>query len=374
MNLCGLYIHVPLCMRKCSYCSFCSTEFDLGTADEFAKALLTEMAMKVEGAPIRTVYAGGGTPTMLPPGFWKTFLGRLSVVSDTSALREQTIETNPGAVSPCDLETFRTAGFSRLSVGVQSFHQQELEVLGRIHDPDQAISTIHSARTAGFQSVCIDLIYGIPGQDLLSWRDSLDRTVELAPEHISCYELSLEPGTPLHGSVSRRERAKPSEEICREMYQIAHDALTDAGYLHYEVSNYALGEGSISLHNSSYWDNSPYIGLGPSAHSFDGKCLRSWNTSDIDGYLTLLGEGKLPEEGRETLAPEDMAMEMLMLGLRCWRGVDMNPVRELIGHAVSADHLERMIEAGRVVLEGSRIIPTTLGMLYADGDTLGLLG
>ena len=373
MKPAGLYVHVPFCLKKCSYCSFCSIEHDPGMETGYRAAVLSELKQKTRGADLRTFYAGGGTPSLLPPEYWRTFLNELGSIADINAINELTIETNPGIVLPEGIQGLRQVGFNRLSIGIQSFSPEELKVLGRIHSPDQASEALIEARSAGFDNIGIDLIYGIPGQDLHRWENNLKAAVQLMPEHISCYELSLEPGTPLHDAVAGGEVIKPKEEICIEMYFLAHSILTDAGYLHYEVSNYALGTDFISKHNTSYWDRTPYFGLGPSAHSFNGGFVRSWNTSDISNYITILSLGNSLIVNSESLSVDDMVMEMLMLGLRWQLGFDMEHLLEATGHTVNAEHLDRMIAAGRVTLDGSSVIPTALGMLYADGDAVGLI-
>jgi len=373
MRHAGLYVHVPFCLRKCGYCSFCSRVPLSGEMERFGAALITEMGMKVHDSSVSTLYAGGGTPTLMPPGFWRSFMDRLRSLADLSRLREVTIETNPAAADGTGLEELREAGFDRLSIGMQSFIPAELETLGRLHSAEQAVVTFHAARAAGFSNVGLDLIYGIPGQTMDCWSESLRKAVLLAPEHISCYQLSLEEGTPMYARVSRGELCMPPEDLCADMYFKADGLLTDSGYLHYEVSNYALGVRSVALHNSAYWDRSPYVGLGPSAHGFDGDVTRNWNLRDPDAYAASLEEGRLPEEGREELTPRDAALEMLMLGLRMIAGVDLDAVRSLPGVGIDPLHLSRMVSSGRVVQEGAKLLPTPLGMLFADGDAAILL-
>jgi oxygen-independent coproporphyrinogen-3 oxidase len=341
--------------------------------ERFGAALLKELEMKLRDVSVSTLYAGGGTPTLMPPGFWREFMDRLRSLADLSRLRESTIETNPAAAVGIGLGELRAAGFDRLSIGAQSFIPAELETLGRIHSAEQAVETVRAARTAGFSNTSIDLICGIPGQTMECWLDNLWKAVLLAPEHISCYQLSLEEGTPMYAMVSRGDLCMPPEDLCAEMYLNADRLLTASGYLHYEVSNYALGLRSVALHNSAYWDRSPYIGLGPAAHGFDGDGTRSWNVTDSAAYAASVEEGRLPEEGREELTPRDAALEMLMLGLRMTAGVDLDAVRALPDVEIDPLHLSRMVSSGRVVQEGARVLPTPLGMLFADGDAAILL-
>ena len=327
----------------------------------------------MNGRIIKTIYAGGGTPTLLPPAFWSEFLTTLTALSDTSEVKECTIETNPGAVTERELRELRQAGFNRLSIGVQSFNDILLETLGRIHTSDQAIETFRSARKAGFRSISIDLMYGIPGQTMGDWLTGLERIEELGPEHVSCYELSVIGGTPIFQSINDGELSKPDEEACRDMYFTADEILTRSGYLHYEVSNYSRGDSYVSLHNSSYWDRTTYIGLGPSAHSFDGKVTRSWNVSSIEQYLDKIRDGQSPTLDSEVITQEQAALEMVMLGLRCSAGIDLKKIETETGIRINRDYLNTMISNNRVLLSGTKLVPTAEGMLYADGDSANLI-
>lgn len=370
----GLYVHVPFCIKKCSYCSFYSVSSNDRTRESFGRALLSELEQRVRDNSIGTIYAGGGTPTLLPPEFWSEFLTLVDDIADASEIHECTIETNPGAVNERELSALRQIGFNRLSIGVQSFSDTALETLGRIHSSIGAVETFRSARKAGFGNISIDLMYGIPEQTLKDWLDDLKRIEDLAPEHISCYELSVEEGTPIAEAIGAAELSKPEEESCREMYFMADEILAECGYFHYEVSNYARGKSFISQHNSSYWDRTPYIGLGPSAHSFNGKNTRRWNVASIEEYLRRMKNGKSPAAGREEIAIEQVALEAVMLGLRCSTGIDLDKIETETGVNINRDHLNAMIENNRVILSGSEFVPTVEGMLYADGDSIDLVG
>ncbi|OPL18056.1 MAG: hypothetical protein AVO35_07820 [Candidatus Aegiribacteria sp. MLS_C] len=369
----SLYVHVPFCVSKCPYCSFCSIPYRQDTANDFRKALLKEMEMRLGGVRTCTLYVGGGTPTILPASFWKTFHEELARLAFVSGISESTIETNPGTVSGHELEELRNSGFDRLSIGVQSFNGDILGTLGRIHDAIQSVTCFSEARSAGFRNISVDLIYGIPGQTLEIWKEDLRRTLELGPEHISCYELTLEEGTPMLESVRSGSITMPGEDSCTEMYFLADEILTSAEYAHYEVSNYARGNRYSSLHNCSYWRRSPYIGLGPSAHSFDGIDTRSWNLKDVDEYNRRLLSGRLPLAGSEILTERQTAIERIMLGLRCCGGVDLDALERETGVTIDRDYLRIMLEHGRVVEVDSRIVPTAYGKLFADGDSLNLM-
>lgn len=368
-----MYVHVPFCIGKCNYCSFYSVSADADIRTRFSKALLSELRRRVKGRTIRTIYAGGGTPTLLPPSFWSEFFTTLSALSDTSEVKECTIETNPGAVTERELIALRQAGFNRLSIGVQSFKDTLLETLGRVHSSDQAVATYRSAGKAGFRNISIDLMYGVPGQTLKEWIKDLEHIEEISPEHVSCYDLSVNSGTPIFKSISAGVLTKPDEEACRDMYFAADEFLTRKGYLHYEVSNYAREKDLISMHNSSYWNRTPYIGFGPSAHSFDGRATRSWNVSSIEKYLDSIENGQLSTADSEVITKEQTALEMVMLGLRRSAGIDLKRVQTETGITIDREYMNSMIKSNRARLSGTKLVPTAEGMLYADGDSVNLI-
>ncbi len=216
-------------------------------------------------------------------------------------------------------------------------------------------------------------MYGIPGQTFSDWAGELERVEALSPEHLSCYELSVTEGTPLFDSINSGLISKPDEVTCRNMYFAADEILTANGYIHYEVSNYARDNYFISRHNSSYWNRSPYIGLGPSAHSFDGESTRKWNVSSIDEYLKKIKTGQSPTAGSEVVSKDQAALEMVMLGLRCSHGIDLQAIESQTGICINTDHLNRMIKNNLVTVSDTRIVPTAEGMLYADGDSVELI-
>lgn len=329
--------------------------------------------MRVKSAKISTLYAGGGTPTILPPAFWERFLNLLGSEADTTSIAECTMETNPGTVTGYDLERLRRMGFNRLSIGVQSFHDETLTILGRIHDAQEAADSFGEARRAGFRDIAIDLIYGVPGQTMKMWREDLRRAGELKPEHISCYELTLEEGTPMWELVRSGQLSKPDEDTCADMYYKADEFLTSREYVHYEVSNYSRGNHHTSVHNCGYWRRDPCIGLGPSAHSFDGASRRSWNLSSVERYIERLREGRPATSGSEELTKEQTATERIMLGLRCCGGFDLEALQRETGIIIDRDYLNIMVQYGRVVEIDSRIVPTAAGKLFADGDALNLI-
>ncbi len=349
----GLYIHVPFCVKKCSYCSFNSVCIPEDTSG-MCTALSTELIQRIDEQEMKfqTFYAGGGTPTLLPPEFWMRLIGMVQ----NPNLREVTIETNPAVLDAIDYSSLRLAGFNRISVGVQSFNDSNLQLLGRRHTSQEAMDTLNLIRKTGFKNISMDLMYGLPGQSLEDQKSDILNTLTFMPQHISAYELTLEAGTPMGDKGE-----KASEDQCVDMYNQLHDMLTEKGYIHYEVSSYALGDKYRSLHNSSYWNRTPYVGIGPSAHSFKNK-KRSWNLSSIPEYESAVLNGVTPEESAEELTAENAAHEVLALGFRNVNGVDLSLIEEFGFQLDPSD----IVSTGLVTRKGNLLIPDEKGMLFAD--------
>jgi len=254
---------------------------------------------------------------------------------------EVTCEANPGTLSGKKLQAYRNAGINRLSIGVQSFQDSELQFLTRIHDARTAKDSVEEAFDLGFDNVSIDLIFGIPGQSLTSWRQTLEVALELSPQHISTYGLTFEPGTPLTADWQMGRVKKCDEELEREMYLLAKESLEAAGYEHYEISNFAR-PGFRCRHNEKYWDGSPYVGVGPSAHSYDGT-YRWQNICDVRAYADNLSEGKLPVSEREKLSKEQIGLELILLGLRRREGLDLKKWKYLM-HNDLLQQAERILD------------------------------
>jgi oxygen-independent coproporphyrinogen-3 oxidase len=275
-----------------------------------------------------TLYIGGGTPSVLEPEALvrinETIHRHFNICTDV----ETTLEVNPGTVSRDSLAKYRRAGINRLNIGVQSFHDENLEFLGRIHSVDEALSSIEWARQAGFDNVGLDLIYGLPGQDKKNWLNDLSRALETETEHLSCYMLTCESGTPLSRDVENGRIQWPEDGTVRELFDTTIEFLTTHGFRQYEISNFArqTEDGSAarySRHNQKYWSFAPYIGLGPSAHSFIAP-ERYWNIRILEDYVRQIKSGQLPIAEKETLTREQMIMEAIYLGLRTTRGIDLN--------------------------------------------------
>ncbi len=365
----GLYVHVPFCLTKCPYCAFASATLDrcVGAIhelppllDRYVTAILTEAALG-QGSTFDTVYLGGGTPSVLGPERLVRLLEGLRARVTIAPGAELTVEANPGDVTPTLIAALVGAGMTRLSLGAQSFVNSDLAFLGRRHDAGAVRESIKMARHGGVPAIGLDLIYGVPGQSAAAWRRSVDEAVAWRPEHVSMYALTLEEGTPLGAAVAQGRVRAVTDEVLRRRFLSASERFDGAGYEHYEVSNLAL-PGHRSRHNGAYWRRVPYLGLGPSAHSFDGA-RRWWNVRDTDGWLAAIEHGREPRVEVEVLTPEQERLEDLALGLRTGDGIDEGLVRGEPAWRVVRE-LER---GGLVTRDGSRIRPTRRGLFVADG-------
>jgi len=326
MQPASIYVHFPFCRRKCNYCDFYSI-VSLNKSPAFFDALFQEIDMQAANPPFSeftysTLYVGGGTPSLIPPTFLASLVQRLTGKFDFIKNIEMSFEANPGTILRDRLKAFKEAGFNRLTLGVQSFHNDELNFLTRIHSAGEAIQAIELARAADFDNIGIDLIFGIPGQSLDSWKASLAQAIGILPEHISVYGLTYESGTPLWRLERNGRVDKCSDDLERDMFLLGRRMLTEAGYEHYEISNFAL-PGYRSRHNSGYWNHNPYLGLGPSAHSFDGAGRR-WNVDDLDLYVHRLQAHQSPVQSGEEMTRRLKLEEMLLLGLRRKEGVNLD--------------------------------------------------
>jgi len=351
----GLYIHVPFCVSKCPYCDFFSVAAT-DMIDSWCEAVCRELDLYRKQFPrFETVYLGGGTPSLLSDTQLGSLMEHVYSTVSIAGDAECTIEVNPDDVSLGKMHALRDLGFNRLSIGVQSFDDRLLGLLKRRHTAEQACAAIEHAVCAGFDSISLDLMFGLPGQD---WEAELAQAVGFEPGHLSCYQLTIKSGTPFHQLHQSGKLEIASDETLVQLFMLTDAILENFGYAHYEVSNFASGSEHESRHNSRYWQHLPYLGLGPSAHSFDGQ-TRWWNTSSVSGYCQSLAKDS-PVDARETLTPAQLRLERLMLGMRTQHGV--------IIEDVSADMqiLERLQSAGLVVVQDGRVIPTSRGMLFAD--------
>jgi len=317
-----------------------------------------------------TLYIGGGTPSLLSPQQLEDILTSVQKNFGPIADSEITVETNPADLDQSLLESIRQMGINRINIGIQSFDQKVLDFLGRRHSAKQALSAIEASRKAGFENVGLDLIYGVPGQDINSWLSTLKRAVAFSPEHLSCYQLTLGAETPLGIKFQAGEFLMPGEELQYEFFVKTSQFLEDAGYIHYEVSNFARGMRMqyASRHNQKYWDHSPYLGLGPSAHSFCGN-RRWWNHRSLDQYITAINAGNLPVEGTELLTTEQLQLEALYLGLRTKKGVSLHDFKNRYQYDLFTEKkemIDKLRKEGLISIQDGRLFPTQAGLAVAD--------
>jgi oxygen-independent coproporphyrinogen-3 oxidase len=375
----GVYVHFPFCSVRCPYCDFAVDTRPEIPHDRYADAVVAELAVRTawftgpggERSPLRSIYFGGGTP-----GLWRPdALGRViqaarrAFEGPPGEELEITVEANPGEVDADHLSALRTAGVNRLSLGVQAFHDGLLRGIGRNHQAAAAATAVAAARTAGFTSVCCDLMYGLPGQSLLEWQRSVDALVALGPEHVSAYALTVERGTAF-GSLDRAGKlARPDDDAVAAMFSWGREALAAAGYQHYEVSSYAR-PGRRAVHNGLYWSGGAYLGLGASASSFrpltDGSGWRFTNPRATDTYLRDPGPAHV-----ERRAVADLENEALWLGLRTRDGVDRAGHQRRYGHdplgpTGRAQSARRCAELGWLSISDATLRLTDQGVLFAD--------
>ncbi|WP_127128613.1 radical SAM family heme chaperone HemW [Pseudoflavitalea rhizosphaerae] len=364
----GIYIHIPFCRQACHYCNF-HFSTSRGLENEFLNGLLAEIPLQqgfLAGETVETVYFGGGTPSLLDAESLNRVLNALrenfSIHPDT----EFTLEANPDDINPVSLQSWKDAGINRLSIGIQSFYEEDLRWMNRAHTATQAIDNLKLA-LAFFPNITIDLIYGSPGLTDEKWASNVQRVIDMGIPHISCYALTVEPKTALETMIRthKREAVNP-EDQARQFIQLM-EWLRAAGYDHYEISNFAL-PGRRSKHNSAYWEGKKYLGLGPSAHSYDGA-NRQWNIANNALYIQALKNGTVPFE-KETLTPVQRLNEYIMTSLRTIEGMSLDIVTRLSDPNTASllrKLSERLIREGLMKEEDDHLILTQQGKLFADG-------
>jgi len=372
-----LYVHVPFCVRKCGYCAFHSGPFSREAAALFMRHVLREMADWggiLGRVPVESVYFGGGTPSLLESGQIGALLEAAGTCFALSADAEITLEANPDSVlRPGFLDSVRGLGVNRLSLGVQSLQDDLLAMLGRPHDSQQARLAVQAARMAGFTNLSLDLIWGLPGQTHERWMNDLAAAVELSPEHLSCYGLSLEEGTALTRKVEEGALTLPDEETGARMYMDGSEFLESSGYVHYEISNYAR-PGRESRHNQGYWAGLEYLGLGPAAVSTIQD--RRWsNPMALGEYAAVVDEGKERNE-MEVLSARTRLQETVMLTLRTGAGLDLEKFKATTGTEFPWRHpaVEQLRSSGLVRLRAGHLQLTRKGMLVSNSVIEMVLG
>lgn len=370
-DLPGLYIHIPFCIRKCAYCGFYSVT-DRSQIPDYLTALRREMDLyRGWAASFDTLYIGGGTPSVLPAAELEKLITDVRGIFPISNEAEITVEANPGDIAAGLITALRHSGVNRLNIGVQSFNNRILTFLGRRHNRKQAVAAVLASRTAGIENIGIDLIYGVPGQGMDAWLATLREAIALNPDHLSCYQLTLEEGTPLAERCRRGEVVLPDESLQADFFLRTSKNLEEAGYIHYEVSNFAR-PGRESRHNGKYWNHAPYLGFGPAAHTFSGR-ERRWNRRTVNAYIDDLASGRPPVESSEILSNEQLRLEALFLGFRTRRGICLETFRTRYGHDLLSekqDMLKRLAEEGLVEICEGILRPTRAGMAVADSLAL----
>ncbi len=384
----GIYIHVPFCHSKCIYCDFFSTRSDKADWDALVLALINELDCRIEeiGFNPDTLYIGGGTPSVMPQdSFLNLVCGVRELVKKEGDWSEFTIEVNPEDVDACKARIWKDAGVNRVSMGIQSLDDGELKAIRRNHDSSKAIESYHILRSM-FRNVSVDLMFGLPGQTMESWISTVRRTLSLRPEHISAYSLMFEEKTPISILREAGKLSFPDEEECLSMWKILTNVLSENGYLQYEISNYAM-PGYESIHNKRYWLGNPYLGIGPSAHSYDGKSVRRWNSANIKDYISFFNSSSDGISARgdvanthfyeeECLDSVQLAEERIMLRLRMREGLDLSEFVSDFGEValkILENNADSMIKEGKLVVDGGRLCLTPEGVMISDNVTVQLI-
>lgn len=359
----GIYLHIPFCVRKCGYCDFYSEDGKREELPSFLAALHREITLRSDGPftcveTVETVFFGGGTPSLLKPETIKNLLELIRRTFKLVADAEISIEVNPGTITADSLRGYRDAGVNRISLGMQSFSDADLAMLGRLHSSEDGRLAARAAREAGFQNLGLDLIFGIPGQTMDCWETTLRTALSFAPEHLSAYALTVHPHTPFGRRVAGGKLALPGEDDLTALFQKTSGLLTAAGYEHYEVSNFAR-PGLRCRHNEGYWTFKPYLGFGPSAHSFAGG-KRFWNIADLGEYTYRLSRNQLPVAGTERIGGDKRRLEAIALGLRRREGVLLDWIGD------KKDRIPSLVGGGIALIEDGSLKLTEKGFLLAD--------
>lgn len=377
----GIYVHVPFCQKHCPYCDFAVVAGMLHIAPAYVDALCEEIrqgaARHAPNPPVATIFLGGGTPSLLPAAQIRRILDTICAEFDVQPDAEITLEANPGPLRPLHLAGFRAAGVTRLSLGVQTFDPRGLAILGRLHTPEEGREAVTNARATGFASISLDMIFGWEDQTLDDWRDDLRTAIALGPNHISVYALTVEEGTPLAHAVAAGTTHVADEDLYADMFLAADSLLTEAGYHHYETSNYARS-GHRSRHNCGYWVNGDYLGFGVGAHSHRHNC-RWWNVRDLHTYLDRVPKGTAEAES-EVISERTAMAETMFLGTRLAEGVAESAfvvrhgtsLEAVYGHQI-AEYIAREFvtnTGGRIALTaGAQLLADEIAVRFLEGDS-----
>ena len=367
----GLYLHIPFCNCRCYYCDFFSTT-EWERIEPYIEALCDEIKERKDYLPtpvLSTIYFGGGTPSLLSPDWIDRIFATINDCFEIEREAEITLEANPDDLTPDYVDRLAQLPFNRISVGIQSFKEKDLQTLNRRHTSAQAVEAVKVCREHGFSNINIDLMYGLPQQSLDDWARNLDHTLELKPEHISAYLLTYEEGTVLYKRLQKREIEGIEEELSLQMYEMLVSRLTKAEYIRYEISNFAK-EGRLSRHNSSYWKGTPYLGVGASAHSYNGFS-RQWNVSSLADYMRESRVGEI-----EPLDTRTQYNDYILTRLRTMWGIDTEEIREKFGEVYTNFCLENAslsIKNELLLVNGNIIKLSHKGLFVSDGVIMRLL-
>ena len=365
-----IYLHIPFCKQKCSYCNFhFSTSFSL--KDEMLSAIKKEIQLRhneLENKTLKSLYFGGGTPSVLSVDEIKSLLDEIQKYFSFDNNIEITLESNPDDLNENFLKELSQTEINRLSIGTQSFYDEDLKLMNRAHNASEAESSIKRAQDFGLVNISVDLIYGSPTSNFEIWKDNLSKTIELQVPHVSSYALTVEPKTALEKWIENGKIRSPEETEQNQEFYYMKDFLKDNGFDHYEISNFGK-PGFHSKHNSAYWKSEPYLGIGPSAHSYNGSLERSWNIANNPIYIKNLNQNILPIE-KEILTEKDRFNEMIMIGLRTIWGVDLNRINQNFSSEV-IDYLNQeiksKIESGILEIENNYLKISEKHWFLADG-------
>lgn len=370
----GIYLHIPYCLHKCGYCDFNSHPENREEMEVYVSALLAEVdhyAPQLAGKTVSTIFFGGGTPTILPPASLDKILGRVKTQFNLSTDCEITIEANPATIEQDTLAQIRSAGFNRISIGVQSFDADELKILERVHNEEEIHTTLDRARRAGFDNLSVDLMFGLPDQSPEKWKSHLHQALDKKPDHISAYGLTIEPATSFFKLQERGLLTLPSEETQLEMFQLTIETLKSAGYHQYEISNYAR-PGFESRHNLNYWDNGEYLGLGAGASSYlNGERFKNINLPSR--YIREVQAKGSAVESTEKLAPLNAMGETIMLGLRRLKGIaieDFENRFQISFKKVYGKVIDPLLNEGLITLNHNHMALSRKGLYLADSVIL----
>lgn len=375
MQTAGIYIHTPFCRVKCMYCDFYSVADRDSDMPAFFGALLKEIELceiHANDWTIDTIFIGGGTPSLTDPKQLEKLIRKLESKFNLSNVTEFTMEANPGEAPAERLKAFYDLGVNRLSMGVQSLEPDLLKFLTRIHGPEAVFKTFDVARQAGFDNINCDLIFNIPGQTMEIWKRDLEIIIELIPEHISCYSLTVEEGTQLYQYVKQGKVTMPSDDQSADLYLWTQSIMAENGYEQYEISNWSKPENEC-MHNLHYWEIDPYLAFGPSAHGFDGQ-NRFANIRNLDGYIKKLGKGELPRQNHYELSDKDRTNEIIGFGLRIKNGINLSRIpllyQEAVNHSISQNQSKW---GGVFIRENDCLKLTPAGFAFADSIAVDLM-